>query len=109
MVWKGWTSWHLYQGDFDQALIVGQKVTELTPLDPFAWLNIAGIYINKRNNSEAKTALLKTLELDSSQYNAYYYLGFVESQMGNNDEAEINYIRALKINPENEKNPNSFC
>lgn len=103
LVWKGWTSWHLYQRNFKEALSVAQKVIELTPQDPFAWLNIAGININIRKYSDAKIALIKTLELDSSQYNAYYYLGIVESRMGNNKEAEINYLRALKIYPENEK------
>ncbi len=103
LVWKGWTSWHLYQRDFKQALSVGQKVLKLTPQDPFAWLNMGGININLRNYPEAKKALIKTLELDSSQYNAYYYLGIVESRLGNNDAAEINYLSALKINPENEK------
>jgi tetratricopeptide (TPR) repeat protein len=103
LVWKGWTSWHLYQRNFKEALSVAQKVAELTPQDPFAWLNIAGIHINVRRDSLAKIALLKTIELDSSQFMAFYYLGHVASRNGDNDAAEINYLRALKINPENEK------
>jgi tetratricopeptide (TPR) repeat protein len=103
IVWKGWTSWYLYQRDFAQALIVGQKVVKLTPQDPYAWLNIAGININIKNYPAAKTALNKTLELDSSQYNAYYYLGIVESRMDNYDAAENNYLAALSINPESER------
>lgn len=103
LVWKGWTAWHLYQRDFQQALNVGKKVVDLTPHDPFAWLNIAGIYINLKDYVKAKPALIKSIALDSSQYNAYYYLGIVESSLGNIDTAEMHYLSALKINPENER------
>lgn len=103
LVWKGWTSWHLYQRNFEQALSVAQKVAELTPQDPFAWLNIAGIHIHVRRDSLAKIALLKTIELDSSQFMAFYYLGYIASRNGENGDAEINYLQALNINPENEK------
>ena len=88
---------------FNEALEVANKVTTLTPDDPFAWLNLAGIRINTRKYAEAKVALEKTIQLDASQHNAFYYLGIVEQQLGNNKDAEMNYNKALEINPSNEK------
>ena len=109
LVWKGWTSWHLYQRNFDEALRVAEKVVALTPQDPFGWLNIAGINIHVRNYTDAKVALVKTLALDSTQFNAYHYLGMVEGRLGNNDVAELNYLRALEINPDNKRIRSDFA
>jgi uncharacterized caspase-like protein/Tfp pilus assembly protein PilF len=95
-IWKGWTAYYLYQKDFNEALQAAKKATLLAPNDSYAWLNLGGININTKNIPDAEIALLKCIELDSSQVTAYHYLAICKQLSGNETEAEAYYIKAIE-------------
>jgi len=101
-LWKSWTAWYTYQGKIAEALEAAQRAALLAPNDPYIWLNIGILKQSQYKFDEAETILLKSIELDSSQQAAYYYLARNYYRWKKYDQAETCYLKSIELDPENE-------
>jgi Tfp pilus assembly protein PilF len=63
-----------------------------------AWFNLGGAYLDAQPE-KARTALLRSLELEPNRVEAIYDLGLLEQRTGNYDKALAYYRRASDQNP----------
>lgn len=80
-----------------------EKYSNAVKTEPTAanYLELGAAYYIARRWDDALKAFQKTVELDSKQAFAYYYLGILNAAMGNRDKANdaLNQVLQLSNNP----------
>lgn len=87
------------QGQFDLALKVFAKWTELTPDNPEPWTNLGLCFARQRKFQEARDILEYALEINPSYLPAMNNLGEVYQELGEHDLQLKNCLLAVKKNP----------
>lgn len=86
--------------DLDGALKLLRKAVEVNPNNVDAWMEIGGIYFEKRLFDEEINAFQKAVEADPKNYDAHSFLGSAYEDRGSYDRAAEEYKEALKIQPD---------
>jgi tetratricopeptide (TPR) repeat protein len=86
--------------DLDGALELLKKAVEVNPKNVDAWMEIGGIYFDKRLFEKEISAFQKAVEADPKNYDAHSYLGSAYEDQGFYDRAMEQYKEALKIQPD---------
>lgn len=87
--------------DSDSATKCFHRATQLEPSLAYAYTLLGHEYVSLESLSEAQDSYRTALRYDSRHYNAWYGLGMVFLRLGNLPLAEIHFISAQRINPNN--------
>lgn len=92
-------------GALDLAKKTFQNELELSPNNPIAMYNLAGIDIERNQAETGVPLLLKVISNYANAPAAYYFLGLGQSQLGKPSEAVAALEKALTMHPEPELAP----
>lgn len=76
-----------------------KKTVSIDPMFIDAWLALADIAIKNKKTDLAISYLKPVKYLDNENYKYYYYQGLVNKQRGQQEDANLNFKKALQINP----------
>lgn len=65
-----------------------------------AWIDLARVEIEKQNYKQAKFYLAIAGYIDENDFRYYYYQGLIAKAQGQNEDANANFKRSLKLNPD---------
>ena len=88
-------------GNYEDAIKMFKKSTELNKDYYKSWLNLGGCYLRLNKLNEAESALQKAIALNPSDYSAHNNLGIVYSKLNNPEQAINKFLTALGLNPSN--------
>jgi len=78
-----------------------ERATELAPSDPIPWINLGSLlYFQFKKTYEAKTALVKALELDPGSADAHFNLGVLFADANMYSEAQTEWEKVLELQAE---------
>lgn len=89
--------------EYDKALKTFELQREQYGINTKSNYRIAQVYFLKKNYNEALVYLTKTIEKDSSDFEAFYYRGICYEMLGKNILSWNDYMSAYLINPEEER------
>lgn len=84
----------------DKALEVLQKARMEYPKDKNLILEELNIYLRNKEYEKAKSNLAMAIEADPSNEVLFFSQGAVNDELGNKEEAEAAYLKAIEIKPE---------
>ena len=84
-------------GRFPEALALAQQVQRADPKAAGPWVLIGALQVAEKNPRAAIYAFEKSLKISANSVQAYRGLGQAHSLLGQNDQAEESYRRALKF------------
>ena len=84
-------------GRFPEALALAQQLQRADPKAAGPWVLIGALEVEQKNPRAAIDAFEKSLKIDANSAQAYRGLGQAHSLLGQNDQAEESYRRALKL------------
>lgn len=84
----------------NEAMSTYKKINKINPNFPNSYYNIGYIYLQMLNISEESIPYFeKAIEVKQDYYQAYFNLGLAHEKLGDIMNAELNYKKALRINP----------
>ena len=89
--------------DWDAALKSFRKAVEIDPKNLEAWLELGGVYFEKKMYDEEVNACQKAVDIDPKNSDARYLLGAAYEDKGLFDLAIREYQEAVKMNPEHKE------
>jgi len=99
-------------GDFDNArkkydmaldYLEAEKGEKLKECKISCFLNLAAVYIKKKENIKAVESASKALEADPKNVKALYRRGVAYANFSNFDDAKVDFEDALQLDPENQE------
>jgi Tfp pilus assembly protein PilF len=95
--------------DWGVALKCFRKAVEIDPKNLEAWLELGGVYFEKKMYDEEVNACQKAVDIDPKNSDARYLLGTAYEDKGLFDLAIKEYQEAVKINPEHKETRESLA
>ena len=65
-----------------------------------AWIDLARVEIEKQNLRQAKIYLAIAVYIDENDFRYYYYQGLIAKAEGFTKDANVNFQKSLKLNPD---------
>ena len=65
-----------------------------------AWIDLARVEIEKKNLNKAKFYLTIAGYIDENDFRYYYYQGLIAKAQGLSQDADENFRKSLKLNPD---------
>ncbi|RMD89217.1 MAG: tetratricopeptide repeat protein [Calditrichaeota bacterium] len=93
----------MIQGQYAEAEKLFEQVVRLDSTDALAFLNLGSVKMKLGKTDEAIAALIRCLQLKSSQSVAHMLLGRIYSQKNEPKMAEKHYRAALRADPQNDE------
>ncbi|NCF25529.1 MAG: hypothetical protein GWP60_13420 [Gammaproteobacteria bacterium] len=90
---------------YDRALVVHLEALQQEPYNPRVHFELGALYLLLDRPADARTALERSLELESRQPNAYAKLALVSSQLGDGVGTVKHFLRAFEIDPRDHELP----
>ncbi len=90
---------------YDRALVVHLEALQQEPYNPRVHFELGVLYLLLDRPADARTALERSLELESRQPNAYARLAVVSSQLGDGVGTVKHLLRAFEIDPRDHELP----
>ena len=90
---------HINREEYDDAIKELELAAKANPKLPFVHFNLGIAYYKKQELERAKEEFLKDAALEPDVAYNYDQLGLVNSLLGNNQEAESNLRKALRLDP----------
>jgi tetratricopeptide (TPR) repeat protein len=84
-------------GRFPEALALAQQLQRANPKAAGPWVLIGTLQVAEKNPRAAIDAFEKSLKIDATNAQAYRGLGQAHLLLGQNEQAEASYRRALKL------------
>ena len=84
----------------DREVAYLKKTIAINPNFKDAWIDLAKLEIDKDSYEQALTYLGVAKYIDDSDYRYYYYLGLILKNKGLLAEADRNFEKSLKLNPD---------
>jgi TolB-like protein/Tfp pilus assembly protein PilF len=79
-----------------EALALGQRAVELSPLSPAARENLGWLYVHARDFDRAREALARSIQLDSTNWRPHFDLMLLEQAATNYGQARAHLERATR-------------
>jgi tetratricopeptide (TPR) repeat protein len=93
---------HLGKGDYPQALSVLRAAVGRNPRDPRTRLHLGRVYFAMGKTELALDEYSKSLQLNRSYANAYYYLGLAQVKLKESAAAKSAFKEVVRIAPDSE-------
>lgn len=85
--------------DADKKVIYLKKALAINPLFEDGWIELAKTELVKENFDSAKKCLSNAYYIDENDFRYYYYEGLLNKGLGDYNQAEYNFKKCLKLNP----------
>ncbi len=85
-------------GKLNEAEVTYKKLLKIVPNNTALLTNLGIINLRKNNFVQSITLLKRSLELDSQQANAYYYIGLSFHYLRKQNDAIVYYEKAIAVN-----------
>lgn len=92
--------YHMALIDKDRELTYLKKSIAINLVFKDAWIDLARVEIEKQNFDQAKKYLTIALSIDENDFRYYYYQGLIAKAQGFVKDANSNFEKSLKINPD---------
>lgn len=89
----------LQSRNFQQAITLLKRATELEPKNARAWSALGNAYVQMRNYPDGLAAYQRLLEVSPYDENVHNQIGYVHQLQGRYGEAEAAYRKQLELNP----------
>lgn len=97
--WEAYYNTALLDNDKEKSTIYIKKALAVNPLFKDGWLQLAKNEIDKSNYPTAQKYLSNAYYIDENDFRYYYYQGLVYKNSGELAQAEYNFKKCLKLNP----------
>lgn len=87
---------------FDEAEAAYRRQLEIAPDDEWSWSNLGRIAKKRGDLKEAERLMRRQIEVTPLAAAGHRQLGYLLSEQGRREEAETHYLRALKLDPDDE-------
>ena len=88
---------HGASGDIESAENLFKKALQLGPDSVEPRLNLAKVFLQKKNFSQAKSYLQEVISMDDKQIEAYYLLANIETRQGDREAALAVYQQIIQV------------
>lgn len=85
--------------DPDKKIIYLKKALAINPLYEDGWIELAKTELDKDNFDAAQKYLSNAYYIDENDFRYYYYEGLLSKGLGDFNQAEYNFKKCLKLNP----------
>ena len=95
-------STHLFNKEYDLAVVEYNKAIELNPKDASTYLNRGFVLLNQKNYDLAVVDYDKAIELSPNESMIYFNRGDLHEKMGNPQKAIVDFQKAFELDANNE-------